>query len=169
MMKGTGISNAIHNKLVFPTILRGILTLALQFQKAKSMSKKFIFLSLIVFLLIGVVSSCKYEEGPFVSFRTKKERVANTWKIEKIIKDDGKEKTGDSVPDTEYTYTDGGDYKEDGNELGDWEFKDSKEEIYHEVNTPFGTVDYSHEILKLKEKELWVEDEDGDEIHYEPA
>jgi hypothetical protein len=41
----------------------------------------FIFLSCILFF-----SECKkYPEGPYLSFRSKKERIANTWKIGALI------------------------------------------------------------------------------------
>lgn len=45
----------------------------------------------IVFIIVLTVfaaflfDSCKYEEGPSISFRSRKERVANTWKLEKYM------------------------------------------------------------------------------------
>ncbi len=131
------------------------------------MSKKFITLSLIAFLAVGITSSCKYEEGPFISLRSKKERVVNTWQIEKIIEDDGDEKSGDDVPDTEYTYSDDDTYKVDGNKRGKWKFTNSQEEININFNYPRPAKNWT--ILKLKEKEMWLKNDDGDEYHYEPA
>jgi hypothetical protein len=39
-------------------------------------------------LLAGVaISSCKYEEGPGISLRSKRDRVANEWKVNQFIYD----------------------------------------------------------------------------------
>jgi len=37
-------------------------------------------------LMAGMVfTACKYEEGPGISFRSKRDRIANEWKVEKFI------------------------------------------------------------------------------------
>jgi hypothetical protein len=47
---------------------------------------------LLAFIFFGSVlffSECKkYPEGPSISFRSKKERIANTWKIDALLKND---------------------------------------------------------------------------------
>ncbi len=158
-MKGKGGSIGSNDRsLNFIYLSSGISKSILMFKN------KYTF-GLLLILALGFTSSCKYEEGPFISLRTKKERVANTWQVEKIIQDDGDEFSGDDVPDTEYTFTKDGKFKVDGNHVGSWEFTNSKEKIRFE----FAGGSSESEILKLKEKELWVENDDGDETHYEPA
>ncbi len=49
-----------------------------------------------ILLMAGVIffASCKkYEEGPTISLRSKKERIANTWKVNKATLDDGADST----------------------------------------------------------------------------
>jgi hypothetical protein len=46
--------------------------------------KKIQLLLLLAVLAIGV-SSCKYEEGPFISFIPKVERVSNTWVVDQAV------------------------------------------------------------------------------------
>lgn len=123
---------------------------------------------LIALLFTFAFASCKkYEEGPVVSLRSKKERVANTWVIEKIIDSDGNEYQGSMVPDIETTYTKDGDVEnEDGDKYGEWEFGDSKESL---IVKPDNGGESESEILRLKEDELWLEDDDGTETHLEPA
>ncbi|MFB6257897.1 MAG: hypothetical protein ABEH38_04325 [Flavobacteriales bacterium] len=122
---------------------------------------------LILFVVSLTMTSCKYEEGPFISLRSKKERVANTWKYKKIIRDNGDEITGDNLPDTELTFTKDGDYKVNGNEQGNWEFGPDKEKLI--LKDENGNDQGEADILKLKEKELWIKNEQGDEYHFEPA
>lgn len=53
------------------------------------MRKLLQILLILVFISPAFFSGCKkYEEGPFISFRSKKERIANTWKMDKVIIDD---------------------------------------------------------------------------------
>lgn len=123
---------------------------------------------LIALLCTFAFASCKkYEEGPVVSLRSKKERVANTWVMEKIIDSDGTEYQGSQIPDNEITYTKDGDVEnEDGDKIGEWEFGDSKESL---IFKPEVGDESENDILRLKEDELWLEDENGNENHFEPA
>ncbi|MGB1039551.1 MAG: hypothetical protein ACPGVD_01610 [Flavobacteriales bacterium] len=128
-------------------------------------------LLLAVALVFGA-SSCKYEEGPALSLRTKKARVAGEWEIEKTISKDGKEDTDwdgwlvtfekDGTGKSSATYTIGGTTTTSSNTFK-WEFTDSKEKIK--------TTDEDGEvaevtILKLKNKEMWVKNENDTQINY---
>jgi hypothetical protein len=129
-----------------------------------------------------VLESCKkYEDGPSLSFRSRKERVANTWKIEKQLQG-GVEQSNPSTG----TIT----FDKDGNVSatytsfgititvsGTWQLVNNDEDL--EVKTTYNGVSTTStvNILKLKEKELWVKDPGNDanssgddvETHYIPA
>ena len=48
------------------------------------------FFSLSLLVLAFVMGSCsKYEEGPILSLRTKKARLAGVWEIEKFVSKEG--------------------------------------------------------------------------------
>lgn len=120
-------------------------------------------------LLVGVVSSCKkYEEGPGFSFRSKKARVANTWVIDEYVYSDG---DIDKVTESgNYTFEKDGtflfEWGSSVSEKGTWEFTSDKEEIKWIYNDGSYTEKYT--IIKLKEKEFWIADEDNDQIHFLP-
>ena len=48
---------------------------------------------LLALTLVFGSTSCKYEDGPSLSLRTKKARLAGEWIIEKTVNKDGKETT----------------------------------------------------------------------------
>ncbi len=123
-----------------------------------------------VIIFAGVACN-KYEEGPGVSFRSRKGRVANTWEVEKYIASDGTESTPDPNDDTQVTYDKDGSYTvssaSSGFSLtGTWEFNDDKTRIY--TSYEFGGDTYkdtSGVITKLKNKEMWTKDDDNSEVH----
>lgn len=109
-----------------------------------------------------VLGSCsKYEEGPLVSLRTKKARVANTWEIDRYVSADGEETQDNSDNTIEYT-KDGDVTYNFGNASysGTWEFNSDKTGI--EVTTQaFGFSGTSTSIIvKLKNDEMWLADEE---------
>jgi hypothetical protein len=125
-------------------------------------------LKAIIFSLLiatSVLSSCgKYDEGPGLSLRSKKARVAGTWTIESYTLN-GQDFTAiftaggftgwEFTKDGNYTvkYTDPAD-----NETGKWELTSSNEKI---KLTPTGGTAQEGTILKLKDKSMWVEIKDG--------
>lgn len=141
--------------------------------------KKFSVIALLALLVMAGLSSCKYEDGPFISFIPKVERVANTWIV-------GQE----FMNDTLITGTNSLDqitlYKEGNCGLisswwggtitynGTWAFTDDKAAITIAVvdGTGFLSINETYTILRLKEKELWVQftDDNGDrwETHFIP-
>lgn len=145
--------------------------------------KKFFSITILTLAvgLSGMLSSCKYEEGPFLSLKSRTERVSNTWQVESATDVDGNDKTSDYdgitwTLDTEGNFTVNGDlagipYSYSGN----WEFSDSDANIritysYTVLGVSF-SVDDESEILKLKEEEVWIKDLDDDriELHLIPA
>lgn len=123
-----------------------------------------------LFLALAMVfgsTSCKYEEGPALSLRTKKARVAGEWEIEKTIESDGTEDT-DSDGIT-YTFEKDGTGKAESSEAGftfsfdfTWEFTDSKKKM----KMTFDGDSEESTILRLTNKEMWLKDTDGYQIHF---
>ena len=135
--------------------------------------KKIVSLALIALLAVGSFTSCKkYEDGPTISFASKKSRVVNTWKIDEEIYDgntvtltaDQKAATVEFKKDGSVVYTSGS-----MSYAGTWAFADSKKEL----QITFAGTTSTSTILKLKSKELWLKSTDSqgktDETHYVPA
>lgn len=108
-------------------------------------------------------NSCKYEDGPSFTFRSKKARLTGEWEIVKVGSLNVTnydvvwefEKNGDWSQT--YSYSSGGtSYSYTYN--GDWEWKSDKEDL--EVNQTDGgyTSTNRFQILRLTNKELWLED-----------
>ncbi|MCD6065573.1 MAG: hypothetical protein K0S33_399 [Bacteroidetes bacterium] len=133
---------------------------------------------LSIVLLAGLITaSCKkYDNGPGLSLRSKKERVANTWRIAQVT-DDGNDvtddyesyrltltKSGSADLYIRYTFI-GGSYEVTTG--GTWVFQDKKEQLY--LNFDNDDADATYRITKLKEDEMWLRDDaDNLEIHLIP-
>ena len=128
-------------------------------------------------LLLGLAlvfgsTSCKYEEGPALSLRTKKARLAGEWEIEKTIDKDGKEETDwegftttfdkDGTGVAKATFTFGGTTTTSENKFN-WEFTDGKKKL---KTTDEDNDSETVEILRLTNKEFWVKDENNTQINY---
>lgn len=131
-------------------------------------------------LLVFAADSCKkYEDGPWISLRTKTERLSNTWQVSTAYQN-GVDKTSDfNVAYAGYLLT----IKKDNSytlvynpfnlgtvtDNGTWSFNSDKSHVIL-VNSNGDRADYT--ILRLKEKELWVKftDDNGDvwEVHLVP-
>ena len=119
-------------------------------------------------------SSCsKYEEGPAISLRTKKARVANTWQLEKTIYADGSSESPSDGNQTTFEFTKEGAAVYDANGglsfTGEWEFTHDKENLRVTYEERGVSKTFDRIIIKLKHKEVWLRDDDGNEIHYAPA
>ena len=139
------------------------------------MNKRFFFSA--VFALIIVIQAChKYEEGPSLSLRTRKERVANVWVVEDYIingKSDSaalssmkililkleKDGTGEMAALNETNAV-------------EWEFIDKKSGLKMRFQYDDGKWGEWSEskILKLEETHMWLKKEVNDtltvETHY---
>ena len=124
-----------------------------------------------VLILVLVLNGCsKYEDGPNLSLRTKKGRLVNKWKWEKVFVN-GKESMVGGQPPSAYDFW--VEFKNDNTYEnfhgldGDWEFDDSKENV---ILTSDPNFELTFKILKLKNNELWIEYKNGNELyeeHYE--
>ncbi len=112
------------------------------------------------------ITACgKYEEGPKLSLRSKKARVANTWKIAggtvSITDSTGNTTSSDVEPDEDYSITieKDGTWKDSDDDSGTWEFSDDKEKLKMTYEEDGVSTTFESEILKLKNDEMWLKDE----------
>lgn len=119
-------------------------------------------LSLALLAVTFVLGSCsKYEEGPALSLRTKKARVAGTWNAEKFVSDDGTETSNND--DSTIEYTKDGTYIVSSGSVsfsGTWEFNSDKTEIITTTEFFGATSEDRSTIIKLKNDEMWLADSD---------
>lgn len=132
----------------------------------------------IVSALIVPTSSCKYKNGPLVSFRTRKARLDGTWKLEKEFIN-GKETKGQDLIEAQQStgimeFTKDGDFILQDPDTKEfikmkWEFSSDKKKI--KFIYPEGDYSYA-KILRLKNNSLWLKEDVGTstvESHYVPA
>lgn len=144
--------------------------------KPRVMKKTKILLFSAMFLTVSMFSCSKYEEGPALSLRSKKERIANTWKIEKAYRS-GQDVTEDydqylltmgkdGDASLLATYTSGA-FTFQFQTNGTWKFENSKEVLVLDFEDD--DADAKYQILRLKEDELWLREQGGeDELHLIP-
>ena len=129
----------------------------------KKTKKISILAILCIALLMPTIQSCKkYPDGPLISFHSRTERVANTWKIDNYQKN-GNDYTSLMAGYTE-TYTKDGNYSYSWGNLagtGTWHFQNDDNQIKLTGITNQGT--YNLVILKLEEKEFWYYYMDGND------
>lgn len=136
----------------------------------------------LLLLLAMTFAACnKYPDGPSISLRTKKTRLANSWVVDSF-KEDGVDKTTDfkniyagyllsMTKDGSYTVSwkpySLGNYVE----TGSWSFDSQKIFVTFTSTTPSGKVS-TWKVTKLEAKELWarINNSNGtvDEVHLIP-
>jgi len=129
-----------------------------------------VLLSIAVICGIAIASCKKYEEGPSMSLRSKKSRIAGEWTIDKVLYN-GSDVTSTYFPSgTTYKMTmeKGGSWNSTlttslgtSTDKGTWEFVEKKESLKM-VTEGSGDADGDTSVIvKLKNKELWFEDKSG--------
>jgi hypothetical protein len=122
---------------------------------------KILFLTLLVSTTITTFESCKkYPDGPLISFHSRTERVANTWKIDNYKKN-GTDYTS-LLSDYTETYTKNGNYSYSFGMLsgaGLWAFQNNDKEI--KLTGTTNQDSHTMVILKLEEKQFWYYYMDG--------
>lgn len=138
----------------------------------------------VIFLLIAPLEGCKkYPNGPYLSFRSKTERVAGLWHFASV-KVNGTEQNltqlVNSLPPYEnqsFEYTKGGlvvwswdaySFFPAGSSNGEWKFNSDKSKILVKME---GETEWKEKtILKLKNNEFWYKEINGintTEVHLE--
>ena len=131
------------------------------------------------FAVVFLASCGKYEDGPGFSLRSKTSRLAGTWTVTEAFQ--GSTNITNSLINggtVEVTFDKEGAYKKtydfvvlgfpsSGTITGTWAFSDDKTAVV--VSNGSGQSD-SSKILRLTNKELWLEESDGSggtyEVHY---
>ena len=135
---------------------------------------KTLLLSLILLPAFLFFGCKKYEEGPGFSLRSKKERVSNDWKASAFT-ENGVDKLAEfnaEYQNGKFTIAKTGNFiftfKQFGitdTELsGKWYFNDDKTKLLFNQTLPI-TDNWSWDILKLKERELWIKDTDSADVN----
>ncbi|MFY0644907.1 MAG: hypothetical protein JXR19_10610 [Bacteroidia bacterium] len=115
-------------------------------------------------------SSCTYEDGPTISLKSKTGRLVGEWEIIELAGNKVPsnttyemefEKDGDFVLSFEYSY---GGYSYSDDLKGEWEWGNGKESV--ELEFEYGAL-YELEIKRLTNKELWAEDDEGEDWEFE--
>jgi len=123
--------------------------------KMENIKKLSVLVILLAMIIILTMQGCKkYSDGPFISLRTRTERVAHAWKIGSYTKN-GADHTSTMVNYTE-TYTKDGNYSYSWNILGGtgkWAFQNNDKEIgLSDINNPAAQT---RVILKLEDTQFW--------------
>ena len=129
---------------------------------------------LLAFTVTLLATSCKqYDDGQMFSLRSKTERISNTWRVDKAT-NGGNDVTssfdqyelqllsnGDATLAALYSL---GSLSFEFETTGTWSFEDSKEDLRLDFEND--AADRTYEILRLKEDELWLQDNGGGlELH----
>lgn len=132
------------------------------------MKNAFLKLSIFVSVFVLTLSSCKYEDGPFISLRSKEERVTNVWVIDKAF-DNGTDVTSDYEQyelnldkDRNANLTSkysSGNITFSFTTKGNWVFENKKNDIRFDFDDD--DADMVYEILRLKENEFWIKEKGG--------
>ncbi|HNW20342.1 MAG TPA: lipocalin family protein [Bacteroidales bacterium] len=145
--------------------------------------KKLNVILLTVLASVLMLTSCSpYEEGPAISLRSRTERLCNEWRLTRLYINGTEQTLSSFDQQTTLEFKDNGTVNYsyavmDSTAIvitgsGTWEFNDDQTEVFTTITyTLGGTEKDTFKILRLKEEELWLENnQDGDvvETHYEP-
>lgn len=133
-------------------------------------SFKFLLTLLSIVFVLGACS--KYEEGPAISLLTKKARITGDWKPEKIISSSGKVEYYNGVSRMLRIMKNDNFEEHVDNSIerkGTWSFTKDKEYFSITYQEEGITFIEEYKIIRLKNKELWMEDVHGEQINYVPS
>jgi hypothetical protein len=138
-------------------------------QKLSIMKNKKIWIGVAALSML-VFSACnKYDDGPGVSLRSRKERISNEWRVDKAYNgsDDVSSdfdqynitlrKDNSTTLEATYSFL-SVDYSYSTN--GTWSFLDNDTKV--RVDYENNDADNTYVILKLEEDRLWVREEGSD-------
>ncbi|MEO8069124.1 MAG: DUF5004 domain-containing protein [Flavobacteriales bacterium] len=126
---------------------------------------------IVLALVLGTtIAGCKkYEDGPAFSLRSREERVANTWRIDRAMS--GSDDVTSAFSQYELRLTKDHDasltatYTLFGTDFsfttsGTWSFENKDEDLRLDLED--SDADETYQILRLKETELWLREKGGD-------
>lgn len=143
--------------------------------------RKLNFLLALFFLVVALlVSSCKYDDGPIISFRGKEARVVNSWAYDLVLHNGLDVTAGSSELSIDYTQSSIG-FNKDGrfstiiSEIGSdstvistqyngfWSFTEKKKDVELLFDSPFPPSGETKTLVitQLREKTLWLEEVQG--------
>ena len=129
------------------------------------MKKSMLLGTMLLLLFVAGLQGCKkYADGPTVSFRSRAERLANTWKVDNYKKN-GTDYTSLVTNYTE-TFSKNGAYAYDWSLLngsGTWKFQSKDEEV--KLTSSDGQSSRTLTILKLEEKSFWYSTVEGNDTY----
>jgi len=135
-----------------------------------------ILLFLLPTLAAFMFNGCKYEDGPALSFKSRKERVANTWQLDKYLVNgvDNTLNYNTLYSTARWTFNKNGGLMYSYvlpdtiiTAVGNWEFTSNDDAINLRFINLLDTIKQTVTILKLKEKELWFKYTDTTQVTYE--
>ena len=129
---------------------------------------KYTFLVLI--MVIGLQSCSKFEDGPLISLRTKKQRLSRDWKIEYSVNTKTGIRHSADYDGWLLSFDKGGDFTKlvfyDNTETtftGNWTLTDNQLKL--EITTTSGSENDFYTITRLTKKEFWIKNK-IEEIYY---
>jgi len=149
-------------------VLNNIFVTQLIINKMKSNFKFFLAILSVVF----VFTACnKYEEGPMLSVLTKKARLTGDWKVEKRISASGDVQLFQTNEVLKINKSGSFDVfvADSLTRFGTWAFAKEKEYVYFTYKKEGVDNIDEFKIIRLKNKELWMEDTEGVQFNYVPA
>ncbi len=149
--------------------------------KSKIAKPYFLFLLLALFLLGE--TSCKYDDGPFIAFRSRKKRVVNSWQYNLVYRN-GLDVTSGAA-DLSVNFSNSSIGFNDDNRFtsivnytsldtsytvqydGTWGFieEDAKIELSYDVPVPPEGQNQVWTITRLKERVFWAQEELGENLY----
>jgi len=135
--------------------------------------KQFVFLAFTALIFIGTGCS-KYDDGPLISFRSKQNRLVNTWAYKLVLRNGVNVNNSMVAGTANYTqssigFNDSGRFSEIytidevAKQLdGSWSFDEDKAILILEYDN--GQDDRNLRLNKLKNEELWFEESFGDNL-----
>jgi hypothetical protein len=145
------------------------------------MRKFAVIFSLLFYTLLAGSACKKYEDGPYLSFKSREERISNTWKVDKVLINDEEitSSTNLEFKNLKWTFSTNGNVTRsidvNGQPFtvtGQWALQSNDEEIRIVINSQLYSEDSVWVILKLMEDEFWVlfvVNSDTYEAHLAPA
>jgi hypothetical protein len=136
-----------------------------------------ILLTLAFLGSIGLSSCSKYEDGPAFSLRSKKDRITNTWRVERAM-NGGSDVTSafdqyelemlhSGVATLAALYT-LGNLTFEFQTSGTWDLINNNEDLRLDFDN--NAADKTYEILRLMKEELWLREKGGSlELHLKPV